>query len=476
MTEPTAGPRPSNASRKFERVAFWLMIAILAWAPFALGSNRAWSWSLLSLLVGLCWLIWAASQWDKPQEQWRLFKRIGVPMVLGFIALTWGWIQTISWVPSDWIHPIWPLAADALDAAMSGAISLDPWRTITALMKFITYGAMFWLVYAMTSRAREAQIFLTALIFIGTFYASNALLLGFLGMRQFEIFYSGPAVGSTVAGPFVLHNSFATYMGLITLCGLVQLFSLGARVVVISRGIRPFVLSITHFLFGTGVWPLLAVVLSFSMLIASTSRAGFLATITGVVTLLILSIPLLRSRKAFAWAALGTFFVTISGIVLFQINGANLEARFDALVDAGSVDPIRLVLWDAAQRMIGDAPFLGLGLGTYEAAYPLYATEFYFYSMDKAHNDYLELAAGWGLPATCAWLLALISLVGLCARAIFIRRRNRVYPLLALGASALVAFHSAFDFSLQIPAVALTYAAILGLGVAQAFPTDQSRG
>jgi hypothetical protein len=42
---------------------------------------------------------------------------------------------------------------------------------------------------------------------------------------------------------------------------------------------------------------------------------------------------------------------------------------------------------------------------------------------------------------------------------------------LTVAATALVGFHSIFDFSLQIPAIALTYAVILGLGVAQAAPT-----
>ena len=146
--------------------------------------------------------------------------------------------------------------------------------------------------------------------------------------------------------------------------------------------------------------------------------------------------------------------------------------RFDALADAGGVDPVRIALWNVAMHMITNEPVLGVGLGTYETAYPLYTEQFLPFSMDKAHNDYLELAAGWGLPAAASWLLALAWLVGLCLRALFIRRRNRVYPLLALGATALVAFHSAFDFSLQIPAVALTYEPILGLGVAQAFPTS----
>jgi O-antigen ligase len=93
--------------------------------------------------------------------------------------------------------------------------------------------------------------------------------------------------------------------------------------------------------------------------------------------------------------------------------------------------------------------------------------------MDKAHNDFLELAAGWGLPATFAWLGALAWLAAICVRGIFIRQRDRYFALTAFGATVLVGVHSMFDFSLQIPAISLLYAAILGLGVAQAFPSHE---
>jgi O-antigen ligase len=339
-------------------------------------------------------------------------------------------------------------------------------------MKILTYGAVFWLVYVMAARSAFAARLLNALIIIGTAYALYALILGFLGIRQFELFYSAPPVGSPLAGPFVLHNSFATYVGLITLCGLTRLFCIGRRVVVTGAGMRNFVSSFTQFLFGSGVFAWPAVILCFSMLVASGSRAGFLAVLVGGITLLLFSLPLATRRETIGWAGIAVVSFTLFAIILFQINGATLQMRFDALVDAGGVDPVRIALWDVATYMIADEPVLGVGLGTFETAYPLYAGQFLPFSIDKAHNDYLELAAGWGLPAAAAWLLALAGLLGLCLRALFIRRRNRAYPLLALGATALVAFHSAFDFSLQIPAVALTYATILGMGVAQAFPAS----
>ena len=121
--------------------------------------------------------------------------------------------------------------------------------------------------------------------------------------------------------------------------------------------------------------------------------------------------------------------------------------------------------------MIADAPWFGLGLGTFQDAYPLYASQVLPFVMDKAHCDYLEFAAGIGLPAAIAWWIAIAWLTLLCLRGVRVRRRNRLYPLVAVAASVLVAVHSSVDFSLQLPAVALLYATILGLGVAQALPT-----
>ncbi len=454
-----------------ELVAFWVLASTLAWAPFPLGSNRPWSWSLLVFLMIACWALWLISVWSKPERPILLARQLAVPLVLAALAIMWGLIQTVPWVPKSWIHPVWSLAADALGRNTNAAISLDPWRTVTEVMKLTTYGVAAWLACCMTLRVERARRLLDILIIVGTFYALYALALGLTGNIQFELFYSGPPVGDPIAGPFVLHNSFATYAGLTTLCACVRLFSLGNRTVIVGRGSRQFILSVLRLLFGSGALAAFAILVSFSMLVASASRAGFLATLVGMVVLLMLSGTIARRRSTIAWSSVGIIAIVTYGLVLFAISGKTLEARFGTLIEAGGTDQIRLALWAAASRMIADTPWLGLGVGTFENAYPLYADHVLPYAMDKAHNDYLELAAGWGLPAACAWWAALLWLIGICVKGIFIRRRNRIYSLLAVGATALVGFHSAFDFSLQIPAVALTYAVILGLGIAQSFPT-----
>ncbi|HEU4735612.1 MAG TPA: hypothetical protein VFS48_01115, partial [Solirubrobacterales bacterium] len=42
------------------------------------------------------------------------------------------------------------------------------------------------------------------------------------------------------------------------------------------------------------------------------------------------------------------------------------------------------------------------------------------------------------------------------------RRSNALYPCLGIAATTLVGLHALLDFSLEIPAIAVTYAAILG--------------
>jgi len=87
---------------------------------------------------------------------------------------------------------------------------------------------------------------------------------------------------------------------------------------------------------------------------------------------------------------------------------------------------------------------------------------------DKAHNTYLEHAAELGLPAALALYAGMLLLFLYLLSGIFRRRRDQIYPLVATAATILVAVHALVDFSLQIPAVAVTYAAVLGVGVAQA--------
>ena len=101
--------------------------------------------------------------------------------------------------------------------------------------------------------------------------------------------------------------------------------------------------------------------------------------------------------------------------------------------------------------------------------FKLYRSEDVQYLYDKAHNSYLENSFELGIPVALSLFLSLLGLFWLCLKGVFSRQRNWLYPATGVAATALVASHSLIDFSLQIPAVAITYSAIMGLAVAQSF-------
>ena len=94
---------------------------------------------------------------------------------------------------------------------------------------------------------------------------------------------------------------------------------------------------------------------------------------------------------------------------------------------------------------------------------------------NHAHNTYLENAFELGIPAAAALVGAIGWLAWVCARSLRSRRRNALYPCLGVAATVLVGLHALLDFSLEIPAVAVTYAAILGVAFGRARGTPAHR-
>jgi O-antigen ligase len=140
-------------------------------------------------------------------------------------------------------------------------------------------------------------------------------------------------------------------------------------------------------------------------------------------------------------------------------------------------DGLRLPIYQDTLAMIADRPLLGHGYGSYGTSFLRYQERAAGpFIIDKAHNTYLEHAAELGIPATVLLYLAPLLLVLFCLRGAFVRRKEKIYPLLAVSATVLVAVHSLMDFSLQIPAVAVTYAMILGMGTAQSIPSPRPSG
>jgi O-antigen ligase len=137
-------------------------------------------------------------------------------------------------------------------------------------------------------------------------------------------------------------------------------------------------------------------------------------------------------------------------------------------------------MFDASDRLavywltilsILDAPWLGFGYGTFKTVFPLYRDRSAgaVGIWDTAHDTYLEIFQGLGIPFGLLLLAILGALVLRCGRAALARQSSATAPLVATSVSAIVALHALVDFSMQMQAVALTWTALIGAGVAQSW-------
>ena len=56
------------------RLPYWLLLIVVALAPLPFGANRPWSWSFLSLVVGILLILWVLSALRDPgkvRAAWR---------------------------------------------------------------------------------------------------------------------------------------------------------------------------------------------------------------------------------------------------------------------------------------------------------------------------------------------------------------------------------------------------------------------
>lgn len=139
------------------------------------------------------------------------------------------------------------------------------------------------------------------------------------------------------------------------------------------------------------------------------------------------------------------------------------DVRGQVISDANYAVLERFAHWQAALSMANDSPWLGVGFGNYEVAYPRYALMNWPMALGHAHNYYLNLLAETGIVGLSAYIAAWITLFWLTVRAL--RQQSGFGRGLALGLLGVwthLAVHSLFD-KLYVNNIYLHLGAMLGL-------------
>lgn len=447
------------------RIAFGALLALLVLAPLPFGSNRPWAWSLIAIGVAITLVIWAVGVARTPGAIRIPWKR-HMPATAAFLlAIGWFFLQASGLTPSAWDHPLWAEAEAALGRDIGGAISLNPNASFDGAMRLLTYGAVFWLALHFCRSRRRTKQLLWAIVISGTAYSAYGLVVQFSGSNTI-LWFDKWAYENVVTATFVNRNNFATYAALVIVAAFGLLTRKADEAAVLGIANRAGIAHILDSL-GPQVFALLiALFITGTALLLTASRGGIVSAAIGI--LVFLAGLVLYKRRRIRRTIVFSGIVILGGLVLLSFSGREVVTRLQQSSDDLSG---RGQVWETTRQAISEQPWLGTGLGTFpdvairmrDKDLPPQASAFL-----RAHNGYLEMILEGGIIGFALITAALVWLTGWCIYGILMRHEDGIFPCVGLAATGVVAAHAYVDFSLQIPAVAMIYVAILATGCAQA--------
>jgi O-antigen ligase len=447
-------------------VLFAILLLLLAWAPLPLGSNRPAAWALLALFLGILLVVFGLAALIRRDLIAVSLRRSAVPLALIAMVLLWIVIQDSSAFGFAG-HPLWRGAAELLDGKVQPRLTAAPDGTGSGLVRLSSYVGAAWLAMQICRDPLRARAFLWALALIGTLYALYGLIVQFSG-SQMLLWMPKWAYLDSLTSTFVNRNSYATYagMGLIVTLALLR-EQIGEVAQDIYRGGQN-----DRKVIAGGLLVVMALLLS-TALFLTRSRGGIAATGIGVAVLFVLS---LRGGSGLPGRKIFIAVTVLAVLVVAAVSGEGVMLRLSG--HPSGDDAQRPIIWARALAAIAERPLSGHGYGSFESVFPGWQDprQIFAQSIDKAHNTYVELLFELGIPATLLLLAAPLAMLASCVRSLGREGREPIFTTTAIAVSAVVGAHALVDFSLQIPAIAVTYAALLGVGYAQSFRQEDRRG
>ena len=461
--------------RIMSAVASVLVAVVVGLSSFWLGSNRPLAWAINAVLAGSLLIFTCLSlQLEARRYPALMLSKLLVPAVMFGLGLSWAVLQILPLGSSVGGHPAWQVAGEALGRDVPATISINPSEGRWAILRYLTAAAVLLTVYVLARSARNARIILRTFVILAGLAALYGLTRLSLSLDKI-LWFDEPDTGYLTSG-FINRNSAATYFGMASLAGLGLVIHQACSVLQSTSQVsgREVVRKLSLAMSGMLGFDFVLFVLMLVSLLATGSRGGISFTALALIFML-MAYGVKRQVRGRPQSGGLVWVMSIAAIAVlllgvFEMSGARLV---DRLLDQGLESDARLETYALTSQAVRDYLFLGSGLGTFQDVITAYRSELSpgRHIWDKAHNDYLELLLGLGLPAA---LLVLLSFAGLflgAIRGVFARHRDAHFAAIAAAASVLIALHSMVDFSLQIQANTLTFALLLGLGLSQSLST-----
>jgi O-antigen ligase len=442
----------STQRHKLNTHAMWALSLLLITLPLILGGNRPMAWTLYALLLSLLAVYYFSMLLWNGIDPRITVSDLKFPTALLVVFCGYIVLQTLplaSVLPASMLY----LPEGVLPPE---TISISPQDTLLGFARWINIALTGYLALQIAANSIRAARFLRILFWIAAAHAIYGLLLRY----QFGdtiLFTQKWAYIGFATGGFVNRNSFATFLAIGAVIGIVRLYDIFRQ--------RPndngqglfMLLNVREGL----LLPLLGWLMILIAIVATSSRMGLFASFAGMAV----AVGLFHARQSERTtgplgtvAALGLLIAGATTIA--YLYGTSLMERFQTVDQSTEV---RMQLYDQIWGMVMARPWTGFGGGTFEYAYPLFHQSPVNFDLvwDRAHSSYLALWSEYGLLFGTLPMLLILYFFALLAGTYLKSTKADAFIIAAIGATVAVAIHSSVDFSLEMHGVTLFYVALL---------------
>jgi hypothetical protein len=379
---------------------------------------------------------------ELPPFEAQRFGALVRPLVIGAAIPALFMLVQMTPLPSflsGLAHPVWASVRAGFSSPVAESVSVDIGATALALLRYLTLIGAMLLAAAVTINRDRAEILLVALT-----AAATAISLAQFAIENFGA--PRPA---------------ASEEALDCACLGVTLAAACALLVFERHETRRAKLGLRDAKF---VYPMLASLAALLICAAAigAARSGSLIFAACCGLGMFCAVFLVRRLNLGRWGA-GAIGLTASVIIIALVGGA-AGTNSDPRLAFVRKDPVTLEL---TQRILADAPFLGIGAGAFSSILPIYEFGDFGTPERGAVTAAAKLSIEMGRAALWAAVIAAAAAVIALLRASSQRGRDSFYA--AAAASCLIslivlAFINVSLFGATLPVLAVI---ILGLGIAQ---------
>jgi O-antigen ligase len=409
-----------------ERGILFLLLGMLVFAPLAFGAVDEWAFLVVEGIGAGIFILWAARLWLNPKPK-------------------------LLWPPLAWV-----VVAFALYAVARYFTSDIEYVARVEVIQVLLFAFVFFVVLNDLHGQKEAQVISFTLIMLATLISCYAVAQ--LVTHSDRVWNLHSDNVGRAGGTYISANDFAGLLGM--LLPLTLAYLLAGRVHIVTRIL--LIYAVAAMVAGLGV---------------TFSRAGWVATGMGIFFVL----AVLLCHRNHRLRALLCLLILLAGGGLFVSKYLSKTTGFTQRVvkqEAGGPGVLdfdtRFALWRAADQMWRDNFWGGVGPAHFDYRFPEYRPALIQLRPDRAHNDYLNLLADWGMIGGVIVLAGIgIFVLALAKTWPHVRRAevdfghgqsNRfAFFLGATGGLFALSVHSAMDFNLHIPANALVGVTLLAL-------------